>query len=73
MKTLINKLTSTVSDVVLFTAGLVMAGLGLAFVGTLAMFALIAVGIALLVSPFLRLSQPTAAPVTEDAGEPAVA
>lgn len=58
MKTLINKAATAVSSVVLFTVGCVMVGLGFAVVGMLAMFALVAVGAALLASPFVQMAQP---------------
>ncbi len=53
MTNLINTVTSAVSNTVLFAAGVVMAGLGFAFVGTLALFALMAVGVAMIASPFI--------------------
>ena len=57
MNTLINKTTSALSSVVLFACGCVMAGLGLAVVGVLAVFAFAAIGLALLASPFVALAQ----------------
>ncbi len=54
MTTLINKAAATVSGVVLFCIGCVMAGIGLSVVGFLAMFGLAAVGLALLAAPFVR-------------------
>ncbi len=58
MKSLLNNLTATVADVVLFCAVCAVAGLGLAFLGLLAVFAFAAAGIALLVSPFVALARP---------------
>ena len=57
MNTIVNKIATTVSSVVLFAAACVMAGLGFAVVATLAFFALIAVGLTLLAAPFVGLSQ----------------
>jgi len=57
MKTLINKLIAALSSAVLFAAAIAMAGLGLVFLGTLAVFGFLALGVALLAAPFLRLSQ----------------
>lgn len=68
MKNLITKITTTLSNVVLFASACVMAGLGFAVVATLAFFALMAVGVALLASPFAMAQQPKA-----DDAEPAVA
>jgi len=56
MKNLINKITTAVSGAVLFAAALAMAGLGFAVLGTLALFAIMALGLALLAAPFVRLS-----------------
>ena len=52
MTTLINKITTAVSGAVLFAAAIAMAGLGFAVIATLALFAFLAVGIALLAAPF---------------------
>jgi len=52
MTTLINKITTAISGAVLFAAAMVMTGLGLAVVATLAAFAFLAVGVALLAAPF---------------------
>jgi len=60
MRSLLNKLTSTVAKVVLVCAGCAMAGLGLAFLGLLTLFALAAAALALLVSPFVALARPAA-------------
>ena len=54
MKNLINKITTAVSGVVLFAAAIAMAGLGFAVIATLALFALIAIGVALLAAPFAK-------------------
>jgi hypothetical protein len=58
MNTLITKLTSAISGAVLFAAGCVMAGLGFALVAMLAVFGFVALGVALLATPFLGWSQP---------------
>jgi hypothetical protein len=72
MKTLINKATSTVSGVVLFAIGCVMAGIGLAAMSFLALFALSAVGLALLASPLIAIAQ-TGATDADDAEDTASA
>jgi len=59
MMKLTNKLTSAISNTVLFTAAIVMTGLGFALVGMLALFALMAVGVALIASPFVTVAQST--------------
>lgn len=58
MQNLINKTTSTVAGVVLFCVGAAMAGLGLAVVAMLAMFALAVTALALLAAPFVSMAQP---------------
>ena len=58
MTNLINIITTAVSNTVLFTASLVMAGIGFALVGMLAVFALMAVGVAIIASPFITATQP---------------
>jgi len=58
MTNLITKLKSAVSNIALFGVTIVMAGLGFALMGTLAMFALVAMGVALIAAPFLQSSQP---------------
>jgi hypothetical protein len=73
MTTLINKFTSAVSNAVLFAAAFLMVGLGFAFVGTLALFALIAVGVAMIASPFITLAQPAAADADADVNVETVA
>ena len=57
MKSLLNKVASTVAGVVLFCLGCVMAGLGLSVVALLAMFAMAAAGLAILASPFITLTE----------------
>ncbi|MEM7470726.1 MAG: hypothetical protein AAF340_05185 [Pseudomonadota bacterium] len=52
MTNLVTKLRAALSNAALFTATLVMACLGFAFVGTLALFVLLAVGIAMICAPF---------------------
>ncbi len=58
MNTLITKTKSAIATAALFTFGAVMAGFGLATVGVLALFALVALGLAMLAAPFLTMSQP---------------
>ena len=53
MTNLIAKLTSAMSNTVLFIAAVIMVGLGFAVIGTLALFALMAIGVAIIASPFL--------------------
>ncbi|MBT8459331.1 MAG: hypothetical protein KJN60_06675 [Boseongicola sp.] len=71
MTNLINTLTSAMSNAVLFTAAVVLAGLGFAFVGTLALFALVAIGVTIIASPFFAHAADdpveTDAPVDADA------
>lgn len=59
MTNLINKIKSTVSNIVLFTAAIAMTGLGFAFVGMMALFALVAVGMAMIAAPFVAQPEPT--------------
>ncbi|MEJ8561603.1 hypothetical protein QTO30_10510 [Yoonia sp. GPGPB17] len=73
MKNLINKTTSILSGVVLFAFGCVMAGLGFAVVGVLALFALAAIGIAILTAPFVAMSRHTNDEMNETAHATAVA
>jgi len=56
MKNLINTITATASNAVLFAAAIAMAALGFVTLGTLAIFAFIALGLALLAAPFVGLS-----------------
>ena len=65
MKNLTNKATSLLSGAALFAASVVMAGIGLATISILALFALTAVGVALLVSPFVAVA-PIGEPHTEE-------
>ena len=58
MNTLITKTKSALSAAALFTFGAVMAGLGLATVGLLVFFALVAIGVAMQAAPFLAMAQP---------------
>lgn len=64
MTNLITKLTTALTNTVLFAAAIVMAGLGFAFLGTLTLFGVMTVGVAILVSPFVKRAQP--APVCPD-------
>lgn len=65
MKTLINKATSLLSGAAMFAVSIAMAAIGLATISVLALFALAAVGVALLASPFAAMAQERQA----DAGE----
>ena len=53
MTNLITKLKSALSNVVLIAAAIFMAGLCFAFIGALALFGLMAVGVALIAAPFV--------------------
>ncbi|MEL6571339.1 MAG: hypothetical protein AAFQ64_06765 [Pseudomonadota bacterium] len=57
MKPLIHKVTAAISGAVLFAAAIAMAGLGFAVIASLAIFAFFTLGIALLASPFVRMTQ----------------
>lgn len=57
MKTLINKVTSAISGVVLFAAAMAMAVLGFAVIASLAIFSFFAIGVALLAAPFVPVAQ----------------
>ncbi|WP_299770322.1 hypothetical protein [uncultured Tateyamaria sp.] len=59
MNALITKTKSALSAAALFAFGAAMAGLGLAAVSLLAIFALVAIGAAILTTPFLAITQPT--------------
>ncbi|MDD9922913.1 MAG: hypothetical protein OXQ92_11640 [Boseongicola sp.] len=59
MTTLINTTKNAVSNVVLFAASALMAGLGIAVIATLAVFAFFAMGIALIAAPFVGLAMQT--------------
>ncbi|WP_299700366.1 hypothetical protein [uncultured Tateyamaria sp.] len=59
MNALITKTKSALSAAALFAFGAAMAGLGLAAVSLLAIFALVAIGAAILATPFLAITQPT--------------
>ena len=54
MKSLINKIVTAISGVVLFAAAIAMAGLGFAVIASLAFFAICAMGVALLAAPFVQ-------------------
>lgn len=58
MTNLINKLKSAVSTAVLFAAAIFMVGLGFAFIGTIALFGLVAVGVAMIASVFVTAPVP---------------
>ena len=53
MKSLMNKATTAISGLVMFLVACAMAGLGFALIGMLAFFAIVAVGLALVASPFV--------------------
>jgi hypothetical protein len=69
MNNLINKTTTTLSSVILFGIGCVMAGLGLAAISLLAMFALATVGLAFLAAPLIAMTQPRGDTAKEPASE----
>lgn len=56
MTTLITKTKTAFSNAVLFATAIFMVGLGFAFVGTIALFGLVAVGTALIASLFITPS-----------------
>ncbi|WP_108814347.1 hypothetical protein [Loktanella sp. Alg231-35] len=58
MTTLIAKLKNAVSNAALFATAIFMVGLGFAFVGTIALFGLIAVGAAMIASFFVTPVMP---------------
>lgn len=71
MTTLLNKITQTVSSFALFCIGGVMALIGFATIMTLALFAMLAAGVALLAAPFVvraaqREDDTVDAPIQED-------
>lgn len=59
MNTLITKIKSAISGVVVFAAAFAMAGLGFAVVAMLAIFAFLGLGIAILAAPFAGMAQTT--------------
>lgn len=59
MTNLFNKFSTALSNTLLLGVTVVMAGLGFAFVGTLALFGLIAVGVAMIAAPFVAKPAPT--------------
>lgn len=63
MTDLITSTRSALSNTVLSVAAVVMAGLGFAVVGTLALFALLAVGVAMIAAPIVSGLQPATADV----------
>ncbi len=65
MTNLFNKLGTALSNTVMFAAAVIMAGLGFAVMGTLAVFAVLAIGIALIAAPFAM--QPQTPATDEDA------
>jgi len=58
MTNLITKFKSAVSTAVLFAAAVFMVGLGFAFVGTIALFGLVAVAVAMIASVFVTPTVP---------------
>ena len=64
MNTLMQKIGNAVSNTILFAAAIAMAGLGFAVVGTIALFGLMAVGVALIAAPFV--AQPKTAAANPD-------
>ncbi|MEO0635134.1 MAG: hypothetical protein AAFY73_00645 [Pseudomonadota bacterium] len=69
MKSLLNKIASTASIVVLFCVGAAMAGLGIYVVAVLAAFALALGLLSLLAAPFIRLATSKAAAHDRARGE----
>jgi hypothetical protein len=61
MTNLITKFKSAVSTAVLFAAAVFMVGLGFAFVGTIALFGLVAVAVAMIASVFVTPTVPVPA------------
>ncbi len=59
MTKFINTVTSAVSGFAIFVAGAILAVMGFAMVGILALFAFGAMGIALLASPFIKMKVQT--------------
>lgn len=57
MKNLLNKMSNVAIDVALFCVGCVMAAMGLAFLGLMAMVGFALAALALLVSPFLARAE----------------
>ena len=66
MNTFITKIKTAVSTFVLFAASCVIAGFGFAMIALLAVFAFLAMGVALLAAPFIGFPAPQDEPV-EDA------
>ncbi|MEE4188730.1 MAG: hypothetical protein V2I76_09835 [Roseobacter sp.] len=60
MTTLIAKTKTALLNATLFAIGLFMVGLGFAFVGTIALFGIVAVGVAMIASLFVTLEPPKA-------------
>jgi len=67
MTNLINTVSSAASKAVLFVAAITLAGLGFAVVGTFAVFALAAAGVALIAAPFIGRAYPMDAEVEAEA------
>ena len=67
MNDLVNKFTSALSGIALFSIGCAMALLGFVLVGILALFAFVSVGLAILASPFVAMARaPEDAPVNDE-------
>ncbi len=71
MTTFFNKAAASLSSVVLFCIGGLIAGIGLSVVALLAMFGLAAAGLAMLAAPFVARSHPDLAAQKADAAQPA--
>ena len=56
MKSFLNQVASTAAGAVVFLVGCILAGLGLTVMLGLSMFALMAVGLAVLASPFVAVA-----------------
>lgn len=53
MKNLVNKIKNSVSNIVLFVTAIIIASMGLATMGVLAVFAILAIGLIFLAAPFI--------------------
>lgn len=60
MTKLFNKVSHAISGAILFVLGCAMAGLGLMVMGFLALFALAAMGLAVIAAPFVAMAQSNA-------------
>lgn len=72
MTNFLNKITATVSGIALFAIGVVVAGLGFAAMGVLALFALTALGLGILAAPLVNIGPVDEADTDSRDAEPAV-